>query len=98
MFSLCLILKSSKGKECGDRQPRRDVTFRRNPMAAILEVKTLHGKHYLFNNKVTLSILMNYFSREQCLTLNSYQDFLFSFIFVSNLLRRTCLYETQVEP
>ena len=36
----------------------------------------MHGNHRLFNNKVTFSILMNYFSREQCSTLNSYQNLL----------------------
>ena len=47
------------------RQPRHDVTLRSNQIVAILEVKTVHGNHYLFNNKVTMFCsLMNFFYQE----------------------------------
>ena len=48
-----------------DRQHRHDVTICSNQIPVILEVKTLHGNHHLFNNKVTFfSILMNYYFHE----------------------------------
>ena len=43
-----------------------------NEKGIILDVETLHGNHY----SIIRSCLLNFFLREQCLTLDCYQDLL----------------------